>query len=239
MGNTTSASELIPQIVWAITCALREFYGTISTRDNVDPPDDGYGPGAPCFAEATLSIHTSLFKAGHKLNLENVPEQWKRSPPAAPAAAPSQGNRNSNNTGSGEHNNRGRDSDNRRYGGNPFRPDCGKDDTWTKRINPNPPAAFSNADLTKLKETVRGITLTEIVKEANIQGGPTAIDTTGWPNNTCLNWIIMGTCARQCCTNNHPTSINAAAAVAVYHQLEPGIKRLLESKQQRREGPGG
>jgi hypothetical protein len=144
MGNTTSASELIPQIVWAITCTSREFYGTISTRDDVDPPDDGYSPGAPCFVEATLSIHTSLFKAGHRLNLENVPEQWKRSPTLAPAAAPPHEHRNSNNTG-GEHNNRGRESDNRRYGGNPFRTDGGNDDTWTKRINTNPPAAFGNA----------------------------------------------------------------------------------------------
>jgi hypothetical protein len=97
MGNTTSASKLIPQIVWAITCTSREFYGMISTRDDVNPPDDGYKQGAPRFAEATLSIHTSLFKAGHKLNLENVPEQWKRGPTPAPAAPP-YGNCNSNNT---------------------------------------------------------------------------------------------------------------------------------------------
>jgi hypothetical protein len=238
MGNTTSASELIPQIVWAITCASREFYGTISTREDVDPPDDGYGHGAPCFVEATLSIHMSLFKAGQKPNLENLPEQWRRNPTPAPAAAPHSGNRNSSNTW-GEQSNRSRESDNRRYGGNPFRPDGGNDDNWTKRINHNPPAAFGNAaDLTRLKENMRGITLSEIVKEANIRGGPTALDTTGWPNNTCLNWIIMGTCARRRCANNHPTSIDAAAATAVYKQLEPGIKRLLESKKQRRNGPG-
>jgi hypothetical protein len=72
MGDLEAADELIPQLAWAVTTAAREFYGTISTRADVDPPDNA----APRVAIAQLSIHTQLFKTGIKLNLTSLPEQW-------------------------------------------------------------------------------------------------------------------------------------------------------------------
>jgi hypothetical protein len=82
MGDPTIVEELILQLAWAIMAAAREFYGTISTRENVDPPEDEYGQGAPKVAIAQLNIHTTMFKAGYWLNLTNIPDQWKKQTPS-------------------------------------------------------------------------------------------------------------------------------------------------------------
>jgi hypothetical protein len=71
MGDLEAADELIPQLVWAITSTARDFYGTVSTREDIDPPDDT----APRVAIAQLSIYTQMFQAGFKLNLTNIPDQ--------------------------------------------------------------------------------------------------------------------------------------------------------------------
>jgi hypothetical protein len=72
MGDLEAADELIPQLAWAITTAAREFYGTVSTHVDVDPSDNV----TPRVAIAQLSVHTQLLKAGIKLNLTNLPDQW-------------------------------------------------------------------------------------------------------------------------------------------------------------------
>jgi hypothetical protein len=222
MGDPSAASELIPQIVWAITCASREFYGTISTRTDVDPPEDEYGPGEPRFAQAELSIHTSMFKVGYKLNLANLPEQWKRTPPSTTQTSQQK---------TGRPNNTGNADQDRRHGSNPFRPTSGGDqDKPVAGTNPNQPSALQTADIKKIKETIQQLTLSDIAKEAGIRGGPSTLNTTGWPNNACLNWLCMGACMRRGCRLNHPTSVDDATATAVYKQLEPGVKRLLETK---------
>jgi hypothetical protein len=74
MGDPTSMAELIPQLAWIITSTAREFYGTICTKDDIDPPLDQ----TPRLAIAQLSLHTTMFKAGWKLNIANIPEQWQR-----------------------------------------------------------------------------------------------------------------------------------------------------------------
>jgi hypothetical protein len=52
--------------------------------------------------------------------------------------------------------------------------------------------------------------------KAGIRGGPSRLDTAGFPSNACLNWVC------------HPNSVADAAAMAVYKQIEMEIKRLLE-----------
>jgi hypothetical protein len=74
MGDLTAADELIPQLAWAITSTARDFYGTVSTREDIDPPDDK----APQVAIAQLSIYTQMFQAGYTLNLTNIPDPWRR-----------------------------------------------------------------------------------------------------------------------------------------------------------------
>jgi hypothetical protein len=84
------------------------------------------------------------------------------------------------------------------------------------------------ADLKQLKDKLQGVTLTDIVMEAGIRGGPLRLDTAGFPSNACLNWVCMGSCKRANCQMNHPNLVADAAAIAVYKQIEPGIKQLLE-----------
>jgi hypothetical protein len=80
MSNATAHTTLIPQLVWAITDKSREFYSQICKRNDVDPPDDGTPPK---FAIADISIYTSMFRAGLPIEVDNMPEQWKRKKPAS------------------------------------------------------------------------------------------------------------------------------------------------------------
>lgn len=45
----------------------------------------------------------------------------------------------------------------------------------------------------------------------------------------------MGKCKRKKCGLKHPNSVEEATARAIYQQLEPGIKQLLESGKQRKD----
>jgi hypothetical protein len=215
MGNQNNMADLIPQLAWAITTAARKFYGTISTKMDVDPLDDG----ELNVAIAQLSIHTTMFKAGYRLNLNNLPEQWRRqSPIVTPPQCKDRSTDKSNAGGGGQ---------DRRHGANPFQKQ--ESTKGTAGDNPNTPTTFMTQDLKKLKEKLEGVTLSDIVMEAGIRGGPSRLDTTGLPNNACLNWICMGSCRRPTCRMTHPTSVPDAAALAIYRQIEPGIKRLLET----------
>jgi hypothetical protein len=115
----------------------------------------------------------------------------------------------------------------KQHGSNPFQATSRNKDSAGN--NPNQPSAFKGADLKQLKEKLNGVTLTDIVIEAGIQGGPSCLNTNGWPNKACLNWVCMGACKTLDCLNDHPTSVDNTTAVTVYKQLEPGIKRLLET----------
>jgi hypothetical protein len=223
MGDPTAEAELIPQLAWAITAAARDFYGTITTRSDVDPPDDGAATRAPTIAVANLSIHTAMLKAGYRLNLANVPAQWTRPAPttSTPTAKKPEGT-----TSAGQ---------NRRYGSDPFRPT--DTSTTAKGDNPKPLAAFANSEpLKRLKEKLARVTLSDIVSEAGISGGPSKLETAGLPAHTCLNWICMGTCKWKTCPNLHPAHVDDTIGTALYKQLEPGIKRLLETGKRPRRG---
>lgn len=45
----------------------------------------------------------------------------------------------------------------------------------------------------------------------------------------------MGKCRRRKCALKHPTKVEEATARAIYQQLEPGIKRLIESSTQQQD----
>jgi hypothetical protein len=220
MGEPNIVATLIPQLVWAVTTAAREFYGSISTRSDVDPPDDD---SSPRVAVAQLSIHTTLFKAGIALNLTNLPDQWKRKTPGV-TQHQQRNDHKGNNSGGHE----------RKHGNNPFQP--ATDGAPPEKVNKQYSSAFATTDFKKLKQKMRRVTLSQITHEAGIRGGPSQLNITGWPPNACLNFLCMGVCRRQSCINDHPTSTDEATAISVYKQLEPGITRLLETGKRSKPG---
>jgi hypothetical protein len=221
MGDPDAVADLIPQLAWAATTAAREFYGTISTRTDVKPPNEG----APKVAIAQLSIHTTMFKAGYRLNLTNLPDQWRRKTDTTTAKRTDKGNGN----GSSGHNGSGQSGQDQRHGSNPFKAASNNNNGEVAGTNPNQPAAFNTTDLRQLKEKLHGVTLTDIVTEAGIRGGPSRLDTNGWPAKACLNWVCMGACKRPGCVNDHPFFVDGGTATMVYKQIKPGIKCLLET----------
>jgi hypothetical protein len=213
MGDPAAAAALIPQLTWAIISASREFYGTICTRADVDPPN---GRGAK-LAVAKLSIHTSMFSAGYNLNLTNVPDQWKPKPGLKSTAG--QGSSGGNKSGQRD----------KRYGSDPFQQRNNKGDTeGGKGDNPNFPKALANG-LKPIKEKFENIALSEIAKEAGIRGGPSGMDVSGLPARACLNWVCMGKCMRHICGFTHPDQVDEETAEALFKQLEPGVRRILET----------
>jgi hypothetical protein len=217
MGDPTAAAALIPQIMWAIISTSREFYGTMCTRADVDPPA---GRSAK-LAIAKLSIHTSLFSAGYNLNLTNVPDQWKTKT-GPTSAARQQGKSGGDKSGT--------PNDNKRYGSDPFQQrNNGKERQRGGKENPTWSKTFANS-IRPLREKFHDITLSEIAKEAGIRGGPSGIDVSGLPARPCLNYICMGKCTRGGCNFNHTDQqIEEATAEAIFKQLEPGIRRILDT----------
>jgi hypothetical protein len=168
LGDPEAAADLIPQLTWAIISGSREFFGTIScTRDDVDPPDRGRNTQPAKFAIAQLSIHTAMFKAGYKLNLTNVPDQWKakrKTPKAMPKPPKDTGSR------IGGHD--------KRYGDDPFERNE-LEEAEAMGNNPNTLKVFTTSEpLRQLKTKFNRLTLSEIVKEAAgvLRGGPSALD---------------------------------------------------------------
>jgi hypothetical protein len=207
MSDSTAPTSLIPRLVWAITEASRDFYSQICKRSDVDPPDDGT---RPTFAVAEISIYTSLFKAGLPIEVANMPEQWKRriTGIVTPSTQPI-----------------GRGGNDKRHGTNPFRATEGGDD----KVNPSQPKVFADsADLKKVKNKIKNLTLTDICKEIGLNT-PGDLDMTGLPEKVCLNYIIMGVCKRGQCKNDHDPAITDEAALALSTQLAPGIKHLAET----------
>ena len=214
MSDPTSMADLIPQLTWIITSTARDFYGTICTKDDIDPAPDG----APRLAIAQLSLHTTMFKAGWKLNIANVPEQWQRQ--QHKTGGPPQRNK-----GDGTGGKQG--GADKRYGNDPFQQGEGNK---AQGKNPKQPSVFANSELLrKVKEKLSGVTLSDIACEAGIRGGPKSIDIPGVASGTCLNWLVMGQCMLLKCKNNHPASLDDTAAMALYSALEPGMKRLIET----------
>ena len=139
----------------------------ICTREDVDPPDRGRDTQPPKFAVAQLSIHTAMFRAGYKLNLTNVPQQWLHATPKTlPKTPKSTAGRRLG-------------SQDKRYGDDPF------------RRNEPAEAETTSAPFRQLKTKFNRITLTDIVKEAGVRGGPSALDMAGLPTRTCLNWVWL------------------------------------------------
>jgi hypothetical protein len=97
------------------------------------------------------------------------------------------------------------------------------------RHNLNKPAAFNTPELQQLKAKMSDVMLSDIVYEAGLKRGPSQLTTTGWHNNLCLNWACMGKCPKYKCNFDHPASVDNAVTTTVYQQMEPGIKRLLET----------
>jgi hypothetical protein len=223
MGDLEAAEELIPQLAWAITStASRDFYGTISTCEDIDPPDNT----APRVAIAQLSIHTQMFQAGFKLNLTNIPDQWRCKNHQQPDTTPKSEKRGS---GSVKQSDNSRASNEKRHGSNPFQATTNNGKGFKGRHNPNTPAAFNMPELQQLKAKMSNVTLSDIVYEAGLKCGPSQLTTTGWHNNLCLNWACMGKCPKYKCNFDHLASVGNAVAATVYKQMEPGIKRLLET----------
>jgi hypothetical protein len=220
MGTPDITTNLIPQIVWAIISVARHFYGHISTRTDVDPED-----GAPRLAIAQLSIYTTMLRAGLKLDLAGVPEQWKRK---------GGGNTTPNATGNADGNgNRKKDKDDnsKRHGSDPFTTPTGQ--KGQKHTNPKVARVFEECEALRRLKAAGPCRLVDIVSEAGIQGGLQRLDVTGIPANACLNYLCMGACAWAKCKRNHVHDVDDAALTALFRQLEPGITRLADKKKQK------
>ena len=95
------------------------------------------------------------------------------------------------------------------------------------RTNAQWPHIFASNDTLKMLHDKKGCTLTELFSEASIGGGGERLDLLGLPNNLCLRWLILG--KGEACNRSHPTtSLPTKAAEAVFHQIEPGLKRIAE-----------
>jgi hypothetical protein len=217
LGDPVAASALLPQLTWAVISATREFFGTICTRDDVDPS----GSSRMRLAIANLSIHTSMLKAGYNLDLANVPAQWKHKPSNKPTP------RQSSNTG-GEKSG-GQNQKDKRYGADPFQQqnNTGNNDGG-RGDNPHFAKAFATG-LQQIKDRFAGVTLSDIVQESGIRGGPLGLNTTGLPPKSCLNWVCMGHCRHCTCQFQHPDHIEEAIAETIFKQMEPGVRRILEA----------
>jgi hypothetical protein len=162
-----------------------------------------------------------MFKAGYKLNLTNVPDQWiRKTPKTMPKTPKAPGSR------LGGHD--------KRYGDDPFRRNE-LDEAEAMGNNPTPKVFTTSEPFRQLKTRMNRLTLSDIVRVAGVRGGPSSLDTAGLPAKTCLNWICMGKCTRRPCYNDHPDTVDEAIATTLYNQLEPGIKRLLDNKRPRRD----
>lgn len=218
MGSPETTADLIPQLVWAIISTAREFYGHISTRADIDPADDE----APRVAIAQLSIYTTMMKAGLKLDLAGIPDQWRRKASGnmvTPVAT------NTDSTG----NTRKKDKDDKgkRHGSDPF---VGQSGAKPTMVHPKPPRVFAEFEpLCRLK-SAGGVSLREIASEAGIQGGLQRVDVTGLPANACLSWLCLGKCSWPRCTREHPPEVSDTAMENLFKQLEPGIIRVADKK---------
>jgi hypothetical protein len=214
MGDPDAIRELIPQVVWAITAASRDFYGTIMTREDIDPTEEHV---APTVAVANLSLHTTMFKAGIRLNLTNVPTQWKWTP------SKSGGSQQAEST-SGKAAGQTR----KRHGSDPFRPTNTMDQP-AQGTNPNHPEAFRDSELLKRVKEKYGqktslTAIAQLAGLANVQG----LTAPGLDAKTCLTWVCLGACHRRHCWLLHPATIDDAVATALYTKLELGLKKALE-----------
>jgi hypothetical protein len=217
MGTPETTADLIPQLVWAVISAAREFYGHISTRTDIDPTGDE----APRLAIAQLSIYTTMMKAGIKLDLAGVPDQWRRKTQGSMSTSGAATTDSMSNTRKKD-----KDDKSKRHGADPFVAQSSTRPTE----NPKPPRVFAEFEpLCRLKAAGR-VSLKEIASEAGIQGGLQRLDVTGLPQKACLNWLCMGKCNWPKCNREHPQEVSDTAMEQVFKQLEPGIIRVADKK---------
>ena len=79
-------AERIPQLIWALIKSTCHFYGTVCTKDNLNPADGDL----PCLPTASLDAYTFLLKAELPIEVNGIPEQWlpaHKCPTPAPATA--------------------------------------------------------------------------------------------------------------------------------------------------------
>ena len=128
MSDPRRTAERIPQLVWALIKATQQFYGTVCTKDDLDPMDGDL----PCLPTATLDAYTFLLKAELPIEVDGIPEQWllthKRPTMMQPAPPPKPTNQT--------------DAQPKQQTQNPFNPSSNT--SGTHRTYTNQPAIFAN-----------------------------------------------------------------------------------------------
>ena len=79
-------AEHIPQLIWALIKAMRHFYSTVYTKEDLDPA----GGDLPRLPTASLDAYTFLLKAKLPIEVDSILEQWlpaHKQPTLTPAAA--------------------------------------------------------------------------------------------------------------------------------------------------------
>ena len=88
MSDPKRTAERIPQLIWAIIKATRQFYSTVCTKEDVEPLEGDLLR----LPTATLDAYTFLLKAELPIEVDGIPEQWllthKQPTPMPPATTP-------------------------------------------------------------------------------------------------------------------------------------------------------
>jgi hypothetical protein len=224
-SHPDSTRDMIPHFLWAKIKARRNFFLTTCTREMLDRPNDAH----PIVARATLNTHSLLFLSGTKVSIVGVPSQWLR--PAEEQQGPTKKAKHSD-FGQEAVAKGGKPGSDGRYGNdNPWAGTANgtKPKVGPAGPNPAPPKIFAtSAKLTEVRQKFPNVTLSHIAIAAGYRG-PTALNTSGLTDGTCLLWVCFGKCTAKYCRRTHPPTVPEEAAAQVYQQLLPGIQKLRAS----------
>ena len=215
IGNLGTMAHLIPQVIWAITEAAQDFYSTVCTHQDIVPPEGV----KPHFTIANIHIHTSMLKASIKLDLMNVPEQWKPHQDCQHSTVASALPKTSNKS----------DQNNKHCVLDPFQAtgNSAHKREVTTITNPHHPAIFANNDAIKQLQDASRLILTNLISEAGLQVGIKHLALAGLSDKICLHYIIFRKCCSitcKKCNQSHPQAAISASAVNSLFQLKLGLQ---------------
>jgi hypothetical protein len=222
MSDPRRTAERIPQLIWALIKSTRHFYGTVCTKDDLDPADGDL----PRLPTASLDAYTFLLKAELPIEVDGIPEQWlpthKRPTPAPATAPPKQTNRT--------------DTQPRQQTQNPFNPSSTTG--GMTRTYQNQPAVFANNEVLRELKNKRGRVMKDLMEKTGIPGGQNGLNLTALPENICLRYLLLGQCHSvppHDCKRNHPVNeISKEGIESLLKQIEPALRRVGDKNKRQR-----
>jgi hypothetical protein len=167
-----------------------------------------------------LIIFTAMLKAGLKLDLVGVPNQWKHTAPmgtTAPTMVSMDGGCNNCK--------KDKDDNRKRHWSGPFTLQ-----NRQKGIKPHTnlkvPCVFAECKPLCQTEESGPVYFHEVMSKAGMQEGLQHLDVTGLPTNACLYYLCLGACAwptSSRCKWYHLQDMDNVDVTALFKQIEPGI----------------